>query len=126
MERSAGARDRAVAPRLAGQDRGEVARLPWSGEPVPLRAIAPERQQRVELPTRLDALRHDRQAQCVTEAHHRGDDRGVLALDAEAGYEGEIDLYRAEREPLEVAERRVAGAEIVDRQPDTQRLQRGH
>ena len=34
-----------------------------------------------------------------------------------------VDLEDVDREPVEVAERRVAGAEVVDRQPDAERLE---
>ena len=41
--------------------------------------------------------------------------------DAEAAHERAVDLHRVDREPLQVAERRVAGAEVVDRELHAER-----
>jgi hypothetical protein len=53
------------------------------------------------------------------------DDRlGVPGL-AEAGYERPVDLERVQGELPELGERRVAGAEVVDRQADAESAQGG-
>ena len=47
--------------------------------------------------------------------HNRGgDDRFVGTEAAQAGNEGAVDLDAVDDEALEVVERRVAGAEVVD------------
>src|SRR5581483_5809052 len=43
---------------------------------------------------------------------------------AETGDEAAVDLELVEREAAEVRERRVAGTEVVDREPDAERLER--
>ena len=42
------------------------------------------------------------------------DDGGVLRVDAEPADERSVDLDRLDREPLQVGQRRVPGAEVVD------------
>ena len=51
------------------------------------------------------------------------DDRRVLGILAEPVDEGPVDLQHVDGEPLQVAERRVAGAEVVDGQLDAERAQ---
>ncbi len=56
-------------------------------------------------------------------------DRGVAHVGAQPAHEGLVDLEPVEREPLDVAQRRVAGAEVVHRQHHAHRaqpLQRHH
>src|SRR6185295_13580231 len=64
---------------------------------------------------RLDA---DRRGQ----AYDRSYDLAVDSLFAEAPDEGPVDLDVVDREPLQIAERRVARSEIIDRHPYTERL----
>ena len=54
---------------------------------------------------------------------HRLHDGGVLRVVAEAAHEGLVDLQHVHREPPQVRERRVAGAEVVDRQLHAERLE---
>ena len=63
----------------------------------------------------LDALGHDQQPQRVGEIDRTADDLGVLGVDREPGDEGAVDLQLADRQPPQVHERRVAGAEVVQR-----------
>ena len=85
-------------------------------EEVSLRLVALEVDQRHELLLGLDALGRDPQPERVSETDHGGHDRGVAGIRAEAAHERAVDLHRVDREALEVAERRVAGAEVVDRE----------
>ena len=54
-----------------------------------------------------------REAAMFTTASH--DSR--RAVDLDVADEGAVDLDLVEREPLQIAQRRVAGAEIVERDP---------
>ena len=47
----------------------------------------------------------------------------VLAVGGDPAGEGLVDLERVQREVLEVVERRVSGAEVVDRQPHPHALE---
>src|SRR4051812_1779594 len=94
---------------------GDLARL-RPGEVEALPEVAAERPQFGELQRRLDALGRHRQAERVTQSHDRGDDRGVVGIVTEAVDEGAVDLEGVDRQRLQVAERRMSGAEVVDAQ----------
>ena len=64
---------------------------------------------------RLDALGDDAQAQAVRERDDRFHDRGVVRVRHEFAHEAAIDLEFVEREAPQVAQARIARAEIVDR-----------
>ena len=76
-----------------------------------------------QLQRRLQALGDDGDAERVAEVDDGLDDRRVLGVEAEAGDEPTVDLDRLDREPLEVRERGVAGAEVVDREVQAQAAQ---
>jgi hypothetical protein len=61
----------------------------------------------------------------VGQVDDRGHDRRVLLVGEQAGHERPVDLELVDREPLEVRQRGVAGAEVVDRQADPEALQLG-
>ena len=54
----------------------------------------------------------------VPEIDRRPHDHLVLLVEQEVGDEALVDLQFGHRQSAQVAERRVAGAEVVDRQPD--------
>ena len=68
----------------------------------------------------LDALGHHGLVQLSRQGDDRGDDGVVARILAEVADERAVDLEHVERQPLQVRQRRVAGAEIVDRQPHAQ------
>src|ERR1041384_5753788 len=85
------------------------------GEQEALRVFAPERAQARELTLGLDALRNDAHAERAGHADDRLDDRAVaVAVLAEAHHERAVDLQAVERVALEIPQRRVAGAEVVE------------
>ena len=90
-------------------------------EEVALGLVAVERDQRDELLLGLDAFGGDAQAERVGQTDDRRDDRGVAGIGAEAAHERTVDLHGVDREPLQVAERGVAGAEVVDRELHAER-----
>jgi hypothetical protein len=68
------------------------------------------------------SLGDDLEAECVSQAHHRENDRFVLRGMSEPSDEGSIDLERAHRESAEVTQRRVPRAEVVHREAYTEGL----
>ena len=70
---------------------------------------------------RLDALRDDLEAEVVRQRHDRPHDRRVAAVGGHARDERAVDLERLRGHGLELPERRVADAEVVDRDPDAGR-----
>ena len=71
------------------------------------------------------ALREDQLAEIVPELDDRSDDGlGMLAL-PDLGNERAVDLDPVEREPVQVSERGVADAEVVDREANAVLGERG-
>ena len=101
--------------------------LRWLGtvEEESLRGIAAGRLEVAELVGGLDALGGDRQLERVAELDHRVDDRHVLLVVGQAAYERPVNLDAVDGEPAQVLERRVAGAEVVDRDLDPELLDLG-
>ena len=77
----------------------------------------PKLAQDLELGLGLDALGDDADAQAVGQRDHGLDDRPVR-LAVEPGHERPVDLDRVEGQVLQVGQRRVAGAEVVEDEPD--------
>ena len=102
---------RGLAQRVLGLDQLGGAR---AAEQVALATVAADLAQARQLQRGLDALGDHRQAEGVAELDDGLDDRRVLGVDAQAVDERAVDLDRLDREPLQVGERRVAGAEVVD------------
>src|SRR6185437_14118974 len=95
------------------------------GQQVALAVLAAHLGDQLALLAGLDALGDDRYAQRVgdrDDALGEGESplRGGDAFD-----EGLVDLQYVDRQFPQVAERRVAGAEVVDRQPDTEPFELG-
>src|SRR5688500_7576387 len=57
------------------------------------------------------------------QADHRPHDLAVHGLLSETPDEGPVDLHVVDREPLQIAERRVTRPEVVDGHPHTERLE---
>ena len=74
----------------------------------------------------LGALGGRVHAEALGERDDGADDRGVAAArHGGAAHEALVDLDLVERRLLQIAERRIAGAEIVEREADAERLQLG-
>src|SRR3984893_497203 len=84
------------------------------GEVIALAEVATELAQRLELPAGLDAFGRHREAERVREGDDGLDDRRVLGVLAEAVNERLVDFQDVDGKQLEVAERRLARAEVVD------------
>jgi len=77
----------------------------------------------LELVLGLDPFGGRLDAEAGAQAGYRLDDRDVLAAVAGAGDERAVDLDPVEREAAQVAQARIAGAEIVHRDAHAQRPQ---
>src|SRR6185437_370847 len=85
-------------------------------EPVALDFVAGVRAQERELLGGFHALGHHLELQRVRHGDDGGCDRGVVRIGGDVADEFLVDLERVDGQPLEVSERRVAGAEVVDGQ----------
>src|SRR5579862_2254856 len=113
---------RASAPSMLGRDvlaAGEqlldLRAQRRLGEVVPLRAVAAEAQKLVELPGALDSLGHRHEAEHLGHVDDRGGERELLRALVDVVDERLVDLEDVDRKLPDVAERGVAGAEVVDR-----------
>jgi hypothetical protein len=91
-----------------------------------LHPVQPQLVQCIALLNLLDALGHDFQPEGARQATDRRDDRMILRLVGQPGDEAAIDLEGIDREPAQVRQSRIAGAEVVDGQADAQSLQAFH
>ncbi|ESU47394.1 hypothetical protein P376_4633 [Streptomyces sp. HCCB10043] len=80
-----------------------------------LHRVAPQIPQPLPGRVVLDALGDDDQAERVGQVDGAADDLRVLVVDGQPGHEGAVDLQLADREPAQMDQRRVAGAEVVQR-----------
>src|SRR5256885_298105 len=106
-ERKRCARGRCARARRRRRPRASSIRISSAASSV--------RGEELQLLLRLDAFGDDLEPEL---AAHRDDgraDRGVIRVPPEIRHERAVDLERLDREMLEVRERGVAGAEIVDR-----------
>ena len=117
------------APAKPGSDPGLAISEPAHRLPdqQALRAIAAERGDDAASPPRSRRPRRSRRCPrlraiaptaCTIAAHSR--------LFAQLAHERPVDLHRLHREAAHQAQRRVAGAEVVDRDLHAERLQRAH
>jgi len=97
-------RNRLTPALVVGQEEAHLGAGEGSGEEVALAAIAAERQERGPLGLGLDAVTSE--VKCFGQRDERA-----------------VDLQRIHAETLQVAERAVAGAEIVDGQLNAQLLE---
>src|SRR5258705_1507096 len=81
---------------------------------VALHPVAARDPQGVRLVFRIHALGHDLHAQRARERDDGRDERHRARLLQHADDEGAVDLERLHRELREIAERGIAGAEVVD------------
>ena len=77
----------------------------------------PDLLQQVERQLALHALGDHGQPEVPGQVDDRPHDRQVARVGRHALHEGAVDLDLVHRQPAQVGQRRVAGAEVVDRQP---------
>ena len=128
QQRIPGRRDPRIERAPLAEQAGDLLRCERAREEVALGVVAAEAAQLRELRLVLDPLGDRVEREGPGHADHRLDDRRALLLDAEAVDEGAVDLQRVEGEAVEVGERGVAGAEVVEDEANAelaQRLERG-
>ena len=86
----------------------------WPALEVALIFIASKRPQKLELVFGLHALLNDLELQVMGQADDGASNRRILAISGDVAYERSIYFQLVQREPLEVAETRIPGTEIVD------------
>lgn len=72
----------------------------------------------------LHLLGYDCETKRLGQCQARGDDRGVLRVVPEPLDKGAVDLEHIRREPLEGAERREPGTEVINSDGHTEFIQR--
>src|SRR5690606_25530088 len=87
-------------------------------EEVALRELHPERTQLIQLLRRLDAFRDRVHGERVPESDDRLDHARTLRVRAQAAHEAAVYLHIGQRQLLELLQRRVAGPEVVEADPD--------
>ena len=93
------------------------------GEPVALHLVAVLLAQVLDLLGALDAFRHHVEAERMRHGDDGGGDRLVVRVGGDVADELLVDLEGVDRQALEVGKRGIAGAEVVDREGDADRLQ---
>src|SRR5262245_21205777 len=113
MNRVSITRDRVEA---ASKDEGERVRRDGGREQEPLVLVASVAPEELHLGRLLDALRHHPKTELAGHGNGGARDGGVLGRAGDPAHEGLVDLHDVDRKLLEVGDRGVAGAEVVDRQ----------
>ena len=106
------------------EHRRELVRWQRPREEEALRPFAAERAQRLALQLVLDALGDGLHLQRRGQLDDRAHQRGRLRALAQRRDEAAVDLEDVDRVAVEVGQRRVAGAEVVDRDLHAERTQR--
>lgn len=94
---------------------------PWFGKQEALAEVATQGAQGIGLGLGFDAFGHHAQPQRARQRHHGAHHGGAGAAlvgggGSERGDKAAVDLEREQREAVQVAQRRVAGAKVVQRQ----------
>ena len=112
----------ATTPRGRCQERAGRGGVEGAAEVEALREVAAAGVQRLVLGGALDALGDGHQPERVRDLHDRAHEQRARAAE-DVAHERAVDLEQVDRELLEVGERRVAGAEVVDGEPDAERAE---
>src|SRR5512134_3053182 len=102
---------------LRSQEPAEAIRAYWTAEKKALNDVAAVLLQEGELLGAFHALGHDLELQAVRHSDNGLGDGGVLGIARQVLDEGPVDFEGVQRETLQVGQRRVAGAEVVYREP---------
>lgn len=131
-ESSAGGRDRqdfgrgnASWPRL-GKISRHAGRRHRRGEETALEEIAAELVQQPKLVVVLDSIRGDGEPQAVAQRDNRLHDRAGSIGGGDSLNERAINTEGADRKLMQVAQGRVSGAKIIDREADAEGGQATH
>ena len=102
---------------------GRLAGVHRPGEVEALGAVAAHPDQALDLGLRLDALGDRRRLQAVGELDDAAGERLGSDVVGDLVDEALVDLDDLDREAPEIAQRRVAGSEVVDREGDPEALE---
>ncbi len=103
--------------------RDDLFRRHGPREQVALTQLAPTLDQESQLCLGLDAFSQGRHPQAARQFQERADDAGRRRIGVGVAHERPVDLQHADRHLAETRQRRVAGTEVVDRDPQTARVQ---
>ena len=101
---------------VVGDPAGERVRGERAAQVVALGEVAAQRGEALERQLVLDALGDHLQPEVVAEVDRRAHDDQVALVLQHRRDERAVDLELVDRQALEVGKRRVAGAEVVDRE----------
>src|SRR6266850_4136876 len=105
------------------QERRDFLRWQRLAEQKALQLVAAVGAQELALLDRLDPFGDDFQPQTMAERDDALGDRHVVRIVGYVLDERAVDLDAVDREALQVSQRGVAGAEVVDREVDPHRLE---
>src|SRR6185295_14923631 len=98
----------------------------WLAETVALQRVHAGGAQEELLLGGLDAFRRHLHAEAATERHDRVHDGSCVGRGLDRAHERSIDLDPVEWEAAQIVQARIAGAEIVEREAHTERLEAQH
>jgi hypothetical protein len=113
------------AARLRGEQQGGGLRGERVREVKTLHLLAAEQAQPLQMRCRLDTLTDDLHPEVVSEADDRLHGRVRAWVGQHVDHEAVVDLQRVAGEPAQQAQRRRAGAEVVEVGPDAARPEVG-
>src|SRR2546423_11850009 len=108
---------------ICAEQRLERVRWHRSREVVALRVGAPHIHERAELLRRLYPLGDRVQPQTADQGNDTAHERGAAVARSHLGDERAVDLDAVGREARQIAQRGVAGAEVVDEDAHAERLE---
>src|SRR5436190_2395596 len=111
---------RPMLPLSISQPSGDRVRLERAGDVEALTRVAAERRHPLQRLGRLQTLGDDGAAEVVAELDRRAHYRDVALIGLDPRGERAVDLDLADRQLTQAAERRVPGAEVVQRQHDAE------
>ena len=90
-----------------------------AAEEIALHGIAALRSQKIELLLGFDAFGHDPEMQATGHGDDGGDDGRVVLVYRDISHESLVDLDDVDGQALEIAQRGITGAEIIDGNADS-------
>src|SRR5687768_6403770 len=113
---------RGLPPRLGSDETASVGGLGCLRKMEPLSVLAADRQELLRLRARLHALSHDVHAEIVSQRDDRLHQLQPPDVDFQSADERAVHFDGVDLEPVEMAERRVPGSEIVETPFNPERL----
>src|SRR5680860_124641 len=108
---------------LLSQQLFDLGGADWFAEQVALRPLAASLRQKYLLRAGFHAFGDYFQTQALGQRDGRASNGHVVGLVRNAIHKRAVDLKTSKRKALQITERRVAGAEVIDTEPDAHRLE---